>query len=316
MAQDAASGDGLCLVYAGTPDFAVPGLLALADAGHEIPLVLTQPDRPAGRGRRERPPPVKRAALDRGLTVLQPERLDESVRARLAELAPDLMVVAAYGLLLSPAVLDLPRLGCINIHASLLPRWRGAAPIQRAILAGDSETGISIMQMEKGLDTGPVLSRHPVPITAEDTGGSLHDRLAECSGPAVVETVARLARGEVRPEPQPADGVTHAPRLSKAEARLDWSRPAIELERAVRAFQPWPVAFTTWRDQTLRIHGAQLVSEDGEPGHIVHTDGAGPVVAAGEGALQLTRVQLPGRRTVSGADFVNAGARRGEVLGA
>lgn len=315
MSGSASSSGGLDLVYAGTPEFAVPALRALVADGHRVRLVLTQPDRPAGRGRRPQAPPVRRAAEELGLEVAQPERLDGDTRAAIAACRPDAMVVTAYGMLLPQAILDLPRLGCINIHASLLPRWRGAAPIQRALLAGDEQTGITIMQMDAGLDTGPVLSRHPVAIAADETGGSLHDKLAERSGPAISRTLAALAAGECRPEPQPREGVTYARQLDKAEARLDWQLPAVDLERRVRAFVPWPVAFAYWGDRTVRIHAAEFVEEaSGAPGEVLRLDRYGPVIAAGTDGLRLTRVQLPGKRPVSGRDFANAGVRPGERL--
>lgn len=310
---------GLRIVYAGTPDFAVPALQALDDAGHSIVAVFTQPDRPAGRGRRPRPSPVKQVALEREIPVHQPRRLDAEAQATLRELRPDLMVVTAYGLLLPPPVLDIPRLGCINIHASLLPRWRGAAPIQRAIEAGDRETGVSIMQMDEGLDTGPVLMRLSTPITADETGGTLHDRLAALGGNAILDVVDRLATGRLVPEPQPDEGVLYAPKLSKDEAEIDWARPAIEIERRVRAFNPWPVAQTRWRDRQLRIHAARAVDEPdlptGKPGTVAAAGRDGVRVACGEGALRLDRAQLPGRKPVSGRDLVNAGLQVNEALG-
>lgn len=314
MAGSASVAGGLDLVYAGTPEFAVPALNALVAAGHRVHLVLTQPDRPSGRGRRSQAPPVRRAAEELGLEIAQPQRLDETAREAIAACRPDAMVVTAYGQLLPQSVLDLPRLGCINIHASLLPRWRGAAPIQRALLAGDRQTGITIMQMDRGLDTGPILSQHPVPIVADETGGSLHDKLAGLSGPAITETLAERAAGRCQPRPQPEQGVTYARRLDKTEALLDWRQPAAELERRIRAFVPWPVAFTHWHGRALRIHAAEVAQASGAPGEILRLDAGGPVVAAGTEGLRLTRVQLPGKRPVSGRDFANAGGRPGERM--
>ncbi|MEA5446197.1 methionyl-tRNA formyltransferase [Gammaproteobacteria bacterium AB-CW1] len=311
----------LRIVYAGTPEFAVPALEALADSPHQLVAVYTQPDRPAGRGRQPRPSPVKQAALARDIPVHQPQRLDAEAREVLAGLAPDLMVVTAYGLILPRPVLDLPRLGCINIHASLLPRWRGAAPIQRAIEAGDPESGISIMQMDEGLDTGPVLARYPLALAADETGGSLHDRLAALGRAHIVDCVDALAAGRLTAEPQPEAGVSYARKLDKAEADIDWHRPAIEIERQVRAFDPWPVAQTQWRGKALRVHAAEALTESdsqasGRPGEIVAAGREGVLVATGSGLLQLNRVQLPGKKAVSGADFANRGVAAGECLGA
>ena len=317
MAEQNQSPGGLRIVYAGTPDFAVPALEALANAGHSIVAVFTQPDRPAGRGRKSQPSPVKQAALACDIPVYQPARLDADARAELAALSPDLMVVTAYGLILPPAVLELPRLGCINIHASLLPRWRGAAPIQRAIEAGDPETGVSIMCMDEGLDTGPVLLTRACPITPDDTAATLHDRLAALGGEAIVEAVAGLAGGRLQPRPQPEEGVCYARKLSKAEAVIDWRDAAALIERRVRAFHPWPVCQTRWQGRQLRVHAASVVSDAGMDGAgtILRADRAGVVVATGEGALRLDQVQLPGKRPISGGDFANAGPRPGEQLG-
>jgi len=242
----------LRIVFAGTPEFAAEHLKALLDSPHEIVAVYTQPDRPAGRGQKLMPSPVKQLAAQHGLPVLQPPTLRApEAQAELAALQPDLMVVVAYGLILPQAVLDIPRLGCINSHASLLPRWRGAAPIQRAVQAGDAESGVTVMQMEAGLDTGPMLLKVSTPISAEDTGGSLHDRLARLGPPAVVEAIAGLAAGTLKGEVQNDALATYAHKLSKDEAKLDWSRPAVELERAVRAFDPWPVCHTTLNGEPL-----------------------------------------------------------------
>ena len=247
------------LVFAGTPDFAVPSLLA-ADGRNEVVAVYTQPDRPAGRGRALTASPVKQAALERGLPVHQPERLrGAEVLDSLRAFEPDLMIVVAYGLLLPQAVLDIPKYGCWNVHASLLPRWRGAAPIQRAIQAGDTETGVCLMQMEKGLDTGPVLLRQTTPITPEDTGGSLHDRLAALGAQVLADGLGLLRAGmRLGPGVQPEQGVTYAHKLDKAEARLDWSRPASVLADTVRAFNPWPVAEAEVAGERVRIHACLL----------------------------------------------------------
>jgi methionyl-tRNA formyltransferase len=303
------------IVFAGTPEFAVPTLEAVHAAGHEIAAVFTQPDRPAGRGRHPQPPAVKRAALDRGLPVHQPEGFDAAARGLLTDLRPELMLVIAYGLLLPPPVLALPRLGCVNLHASLLPRWRGAAPIQRAILAGDTETGITLMQMDEGLDTGPMLARRALAIGPRETGGGLHDRLATLAAELAVESLPALGAGRLRPETQPEAGACHAPKLSRAEAAIDWRRRVVDIDRAVRAFNPWPVAYSRWRGNDLRILEAEPAEGSGPPGEVIAADGAGPRVAAADGALRLLRVQQPGRRPVSGRDAVNAGLRVAERLG-
>ena len=295
------------IVFAGTPEFAAQHLQALLDAGRQIVAVYTQPDRPAGRGQKLMPSPVKQLALQHGIAVYQPQTLRApAAQAELAALAPDLMVVVAYGLILPQVVLDTPRLGCINSHASLLPRWRGAAPIQRAIEAGDASSGVTVMQMEAGLDTGPMLLKVTTTITAEDTGGSLHDRLATLGSQAVVEAVTKLAAGELRGEVQDDSLATYAHKLNKDEARLDWSRPAVELERLVRAFNPWPVCHSTLNGEVLKVHAAQLGEGQGAPGSVLAADRSGLTVACGEGALRLTRLQLPGGKPLSFADLYNS----------
>jgi methionyl-tRNA formyltransferase len=299
----------LRIVFAGTPGFAVPCLRAAAERG-EVVAVYTQPDRPAGRGRQLAPSPVKVEALARGLPVHQPENF-KSAEARevLRSLQPDLMIVVAYGLILPQSVLDIPRLGCWNVHASLLPRWRGAAPIQRAIEAGDTESGVCLMQMEKGLDTGPVLLSLATPVSPEDTGGSLHDRLAAL-GAEVLADGLKLVRAGMRPvpQPQPAEGVTYAHKLDKAEARLDWSLPAEALANRVRAFDPWPVAEAELAGERLRIHAARAVPAQAgrPPGTVLAATRDGLDVACGSGALRLLRVQREGGRPVAIADYLNA----------
>ncbi|MCW3481789.1 methionyl-tRNA formyltransferase [Neisseriaceae bacterium JH1-16] len=291
------------LIFAGTPEFAAQALAALLAAGHEIALVLTQPDRPAGRGMKLKPSPVKALALEHGLRVEQPLSLrNDEAQTMLAEIGAELMVVAAYGLILPKAVLEIPARGCLNIHASLLPRWRGAAPIQRAIEAGDAETGITIMQMDVGLDTGDMLSIHPVAITADETGASLHDKLAETGAHAIVDTLAKL--DGLSPVKQPEEGVTYAQKLSKAEAQLDWSQPAQELARRIRAFNPVPGAATLLGGEPLKLWLAEAVAGQGEPGTVLAADADGVVVAAGEGAVRITALQAPGGKRLAARDFI------------
>ena len=297
------------IVFAGTPAFAVPSLRA-AHAHHEVVAVYTQPDRPAGRGRGLTPSPVKLEAIQRGIPVLQPLSLKKkSTQDALREMQPDVMIVVAYGLILPQAVLDIPQYGCWNVHASLLPRWRGAAPIQRAIEAGDEETGVCLMQMEAGLDTGPVLLAQSLDIGPEETGGQLHDRLAEM-GAQVLEDGLGLLRAGLLPVPwiQPEEGVTYAHKLDKAEARLDWSRPAIELARTVRAFNPWPVAEAVVAGERLRIHGAIAVDTGhaAAPGTLLAAGREGIDIACGDGALRLRVVQREGGRAITAADWLNA----------
>jgi len=308
----------LAVVYAGTPEFAVPGLEAIAGAGHQLLAVYTQPDRPAGRGRVLSESPVKRRARELGLALHQPATLkDAAATATLAALAPDVIVVAAYGLLLPPAILAIPRLGCVNIHASLLPRWRGAAPVQRALIAGDTETGISIMRMEAGLDTGAVYISERLAIEPGETAASLTMRLATLGARLIVAALADLEAGRAAAIPQATAGITYAAKLTKHEARLDWSRPAEELERRVRAYLPWPVAETTFRGTQLKVHAAELgpLTSGAAPGTIVSADARGVVVATGAGQLRLTRVQSAGRGVVSAAQFAAAAARHAPLAG-
>lgn len=317
----------LSIIFAGTPDFAAESLKALLASRHRVIAVYTQPDRPAGRGRRLTPSPVKRLALEHDLPVHQPESLrSPEVQAELAALGADLMVVVAYGLILPKAVLEIPRLGCLNVHASLLPRWRGAAPIQRAIEAGDAESGVTIMQMDEGLDTGDMLLVRRTPITATTTGGELHDTLAAQGGEAIVETLDALAGPGLPATPQPEAGVTYAAKLSKAEAELDFRRPAAELAARVRAFNPWPVTWCAFDGDRLRL----LMAEPGElgadespaaPGTLLDHDAEALRVACGpDGSevLRVTRAQLPGGKALPVGELLRARAERftpGQRLG-
>jgi len=296
------------ILFAGTPEFAVPPLKALLKSSHEICGVYTQPDRPAGRGRKMTPSPVKSVALEEELPVFQPESLkSEESQAKLRELRPDLMVVVAYGLILPKAVIDIPPLGCINIHASLLPRWRGAAPIQRAILAGDSETGVTIMFIEPRLDAGPMLLKKHCAISRGKSSGELHDQLAALGAEALLETLPALENGTAHAEIQDETQVTHAAKLSKEEALLDWTQPATRLERQVAAFNPWPVAETRFQGQTLRIWRAEALEGNTglTPGSVL--PGKDTIdVATGQGILRLLELQLPGAKRIGARDFLNA----------
>ena len=290
------------LIFAGTPEFAAQALAALITAGHQLALVLTQPDRPSGRGMVLRPSPVKALALEHGIEVFQPPTLrDAAAQARLQAVGADAMIVAAYGLILPQAVLDLPRFGCINIHASLLPRWRGAAPIQRAILAGDAESGVCIMQMEAGLDTGPVLLSAALPIAEDETAGSLHDRLAELGARLIVAALEKLPLAAL---PQADEGVTYAAKIEKSEALLDWNLSAQQLARQVRAFNPFPGALATLGKLSVKVWRASAEAGEGSPGTILASDRAGILVACGEGVLRLTELQKAGGKRLSAAQFL------------
>ena len=309
----------LRIAFAGTPQFALPALRALLDSTHRIVGVLTQPDRPAGRGRELRASPVKLLAAARGVPVAQPPTLKTSEGANaLAEWAPDLLVVVAYGLILPAAVLSLPRYGCLNIHGSLLPRWRGAAPIQRALLAGDSETGITIMQLDEGLDTGPMLLERRRSIGVEDTAGDLHDALAELGAVALLEAIEGLAAGTLAGRAQPAAGASYAPKLEKAEALIDWNSNAVQIDRQIRAFNPWPVAETRLGGEPLRILRSRLLEREGraaEAGTLLGIGDDGLRVACGEGVIALRELQRAGKRAVSARDFANAVRIAGVRLG-
>ena len=305
----------LRIIFAGTPDFAASALSALINSEHQVVAVYTQPDRPAGRGRKLRASPVKEVALENDIPVFQPENLkDRDAQEVLRSFNADVMVVAAYGIILPQAVLDIPRLGCLNIHASLLPRWRGAAPIQRAIAAGDKESGITIMQMNAGLDTGDILQLSPCPITDEDNGGSLHDRLAEIGASAILETLNNLDK--IVPVAQDDSLATYAHKLDKKEAQINWQNSAVEIERLIRAFNPWPVAFTQFDDKTLRIRQAQVLSPDSNseaksiPGTIISCDKKGIDISCGEGTLRILNLQPSGSKAMDVAAFMNGHAKQ------
>ena len=294
------------IVFAGTPQFSAAALAALAAAGHEIVLVLTQPDRPAGRGMKLTPSAVKQSALALGLPVYQPQTLrnTESV-AKLKTTGADVMVVAAYGLILPPEVLDLFPIGCINIHASLLPRWRGAAPIQRALLAGDRETGIAIMRMEAGLDTGPVYLMRGLPIDTIDTAATLHDKLMALGAECIVEALPLIADGRLQPAAQPQEGVTYAAKISKSEAQVDWRRSAPDLDRQIRAFDPFPGAQTLLAGEPFKLWRAHPESQlKGEAGRVLAADERGIVIACGEGALRVTELQRTGGRRLPAGELL------------
>jgi methionyl-tRNA formyltransferase len=310
------------IAFAGTPDFAVPALEALLNSSHTVVGVLTRPDRPKGRGRHIAASPVKETALAHRLPISQPQSLkDEAGRADLASWQPDALVVVAYGLILPRTVLALPRLGCLNIHASLLPRWRGAAPIQRAVLAGDAASGVTIMLMDAGLDTGPMLLKKETAISRTDTGGSLHDRLSALGASAVLEALDGYSRGTLSPVSQPTEGVTYAAKIEKAEALIDWSHDALGIERQVRAFNPWPVAETRLEGEQLRVFDATSTNEvpsgaiDAEAGTITAVREDSILVRCGTGHLVLRQVQRPGRRAMAAADFARGGAGASPLLG-
>ncbi|MGB5248217.1 MAG: methionyl-tRNA formyltransferase [Gammaproteobacteria bacterium] len=307
------------LIFAGSSDFAAVSLTALLDAGHNIKAVLTQPDRPAGRRRKLTPTPVRELAMQRGLEVRMPSRLrDPDVATGLNALAADAMIVVDYGLLIPASILDLPRLGCINGHASLLPRWRGAAPIERAVLAGDEKTGITVMQMDRGLDTGDILLLRETPIEPEETAGQLRQRLASLCASALVEALALIGRGELAAKPQPETGSCYAEKLSAEDARLCWDQSALTLSRVVRAFNPRPGAWTWYRGQRIKILEATAISEpagNNVPGLILGGGRTGMDVATGEGLLRVRSLQLPGGKAMNAAAFLNGHPAVGQVLG-
>ncbi|MCF7719982.1 methionyl-tRNA formyltransferase [Aeromonas jandaei] len=299
----------LKLIFAGTPDFAARHLAALLSSDHEVVAVYTQPDKPAGRGQKLTASPVKELALAHNLPVYQPASLrKEEAQAELAALGADLMVVVAYGLILPKAVLDTPRLGCINVHGSLLPRWRGAAPIQRSIWAGDAETGVTIMQMDVGLDTGAMIRKVTCPIAADETSASLYDKLAELGPQALVDTIDAMAAGDTTAEAQDDALANYAEKLSKEEARIDWSMEAVAIERCIRAFNPWPISWFEVADQTVKVWQAAVIDSDhGQPaGTLLKADKQGIDIATGKGVLRLLTLQPPGKKAMSVTDLLNS----------
>ena len=310
----------LKIIFAGTPEFAVPSLRALLDTGYEICTVLTQPDRRSGRGRKIQASPVKRYAAEHGLSLLQPENLkDAAIHDELRERQPDIMIVAAYGLLLPSSVLDLPRFGCVNVHASLLPRWRGASPIQAAILHGDSETGVSIMRMEEGLDTGPVYATRSLPIDRRDTAASLDAKLALVGAELLIDILPDIIDGTAVAEEQAETGATHAGRIRKSDGVIDWSFSADEIDRKIRAFNPWPVAYTSVDGQRMRCWSALALSETteaAEPGTVLAAGDTGIDVQTGDGVLRLLEIQMPGKQRLKAAAFANGYPVVSKCLGA
>lgn len=297
------------IIFAGTPTFAAVALKALIQSSHEVVGVYTQPDKPAGRGLKVTASPVKELAMSLSLPVYQPASLkDESEQKKIATLGSDVIAVAAYGLLLPSAILHTPRFGCINIHPSLLPRWRGAAPIQRTIFAGDEQTGVTIMQMEEGLDTGPILSQVTYDLSSNETSSTLHDKLAELGAQALVETLHLLEQGKIVAKPQDHSQATYANKISKEEALIDWTQPAKEIERTIRAFNPWPVAYTSWQGQNLRIWMAQTLSQEHQtsPRTILQASHEGIDIATGKGVLRVLQLQLPAGKVLPVGDFYNA----------
>lgn len=300
------------IIFAGTPEISAAVLQALIDARHNLIACLTQPDRPQGRGLKLTPSPVKTLALAHNIPVLQPTSLkDPNVQKQLRELNADLMVVLAYGLILPQAVLDVPRLGCINIHASLLPRWRGAAPIQRAILAGDNETGITIMQMDAGMDTGAMLAKYPCAISDTDTSADLFQRLTALAQHAIIDSLQLLQTGSLHAQSQDESKATYAPKIAKEDAKINWQQSAIEIDRAIRAYNPWPIAFTQCGSETLRVWQAEVVPEltnSSAPGTILTVDKYGVEVNTGHGVLRLLTLQFPGKKALPASEVSHAHA--------
>lgn len=295
------------IIFAGTPDFAASHLQALIDSGLDVVAVYTQPDRPAGRGRKLQASPVKQIALENEIPVFQPLSLrDEAAQAELAALNADLMIVVAYGLILPQVVLDTPKLGCVNVHASILPRWRGAAPIHRALLAGDKETGVTLMQMEAGLDTGPMLAKVFTPIDKSESSGELHDRLAVLGSIMLVEQLPKLLAGELKPEVQDDALANYANKLEKVEGEIDWNQSAEEIARQVRGLSPWPVAYTSLNEKNVRIWKAEAQADAGQAGVLIKADKQGVLIGCGEGALMIKTIQMPGGRATEAAALLNS----------
>ncbi|MCQ8891710.1 methionyl-tRNA formyltransferase [Pseudoalteromonas carrageenovora] len=296
----------LRIIFAGTPDFAARHLQALIQSEHQIVGVYSQPDRPAGRGKKLKASEVKALALEQNLPVFQPQSLkNDDALVELKNLNADIMIVVAYGLILPKAILEAPRLGCLNVHGSILPRWRGAAPIQRAIWAGDEQTGVTIMQMDEGLDTGDMLHISRCAINADETSASLYTKLAELGPDALIETVNKLAKGELKAEPQNDELANYAKKLSKDEANIDWSMDAAQIERNIRSFNPWPVCFTQMGEQTVKIYQAQVVDQTGNAGQVLSSDKTGVVVACGKHAICITQLQPQGKKPMAISDFLN-----------
>ena len=306
----------LNIVFAGTPEFGLPCLDALLHSTHRIQAIYTQPDRPAGRGRKLQASAVKEWALTHQIPVYQPLNFkNPEAISELAALKPDVMIVIAYGLILPKAVLDIPRLGCINVHASLLPRWRGASPIQSAILHGDTESGVTIMQMDVGMDTGAMLRKANCSITASDTAQSLHDKLAQISAQPLLQTLEELANHTIHPEIQNDELATYARKINKEDACINWHQPAIEIDCKIRAFNPWPIAYTTFEEEIVRIHQAQIVALPAQhaPGTLVHIDKNGMLIATGKQGLLIEKIQFPGSKVISIADWLNSSKSRAHV---
>jgi methionyl-tRNA formyltransferase len=307
----------LKIIYAGTPDFAVPALQALIDSEHQVVAVYTQPDRPAGRGRKVQYGPVKKVAVDNGISIEQPISLkDAEVQQKLAAYDCDVMIVAAYGLILPQAVLDIPRYGCLNIHGSLLPRWRGAAPIHRAIQAGDKETGVTIMQMAAGLDTGDMLLKVSCSISAEDTSQTIHDRLANDGAAALLKVLEQIEKNTLTPEPQDEGLSCYAQKLSKEEAEIDWNQAAEQIDLQIRAFNPWPVAFTLLNGKPLRLFMSKLTDMQSKeaPGTVIDESAEGICITTGKGVVAISRLQLPGKKAMDVRDFLNGQSLLGSKL--
>ncbi|CAM3036801.1 methionyl-tRNA formyltransferase [Legionella steigerwaltii] len=306
----------LNIVFAGTPEFGLPCLDALQHSIHHIQAIYTQPDRPAGRGRKLQASAVKEWALKHQIPVYQPLNFkNPEAISELAALKPDVMIVIAYGLILPKAVLEIPRLGCINVHASLLPRWRGASPIQSAILHGDTETGVTIMQMDVGMDTGAMLHKARCPITASETAQSLHDKLAQISAQPLLQTLDELARQTIQPEIQNNELATYARKINKEDACINWQHSAIEIDQTIRAFNPWPIAYTTYEEEILRIHQAKIVALQSQqaPGTLIHIDKKGMLIATGDQGLLIEKIQFPGGKVISIADWLNSSKSRPHI---